>query len=173
MSRLVTIVSHLQMFALPAHAPVPAPRADLTLVRACRPTPAFYRFLYNGVGAAWLWTDRRHLDDAALRSIIDDDRVEVWVLYVAGVPAGYIELDRRLPPAIELAYFGLLPEFIGQRLGPWLLDQAIRLAWSYAPARFWVHTQTLDHPRALGLYQQLGFVKYHEETLEIDLQLDP
>src|SRR4051794_26356242 len=109
MSRLTTLVSYLEMHALPSHAPMTPPRADLNLVRAHRPTSAFYRFLYNGVGAPWLWTDRRRMDDATLRHILDDDRVEVWVLYAAGVPAGYLELDRRAPPDIELGYFGLMP----------------------------------------------------------------
>jgi GNAT superfamily N-acetyltransferase len=172
MSRLTTTVTYLEMKALPSRPAIEAPQANLTLVRAHRPTTAFYRWLYERVGAPWLWTDRRRLDDAALRLILDDDRVEVWVCYVAGVPAGYFELDRRLPPDIELAYFGLLPEFIGQRLGPWLLDRSIATAWSYAPARFWVHTQTLDHPRALPLYRDLGFVAYKEEPLVMDVQLD-
>jgi GNAT superfamily N-acetyltransferase len=171
MSNLITVVSYLEMKAPPARAPVAPPREGLTVVHARRPTTAFYRFLYDRVGAPWLWTDRRLLSDRQLRIILDDDLVEVHVLQVDGVPAGYLELDRREPPDIELAYFGLMPEFIGQKLGPWLLDCAIRLAWSYAPTRFWVHTQTLDHPRALPLYQQLGFVKYKEEELEIDVQL--
>src|SRR6185369_493618 len=96
-------------------------------------------------------------DDPALAAIVNDDAVEVWVLYVAGVPAGYFELDRRQPPDIELAYFGLLPEFSRQRLGPYLLDRALRRAFPSGCSRFWVHTQTLDHPSALPLYQRLGF----------------
>jgi GNAT superfamily N-acetyltransferase len=171
MAKLTTIVSYLEMRRAPTQAPVAAPRADLSVVQARKPTTSFYRFLYDRVGAPWLWTDRRRLSDAELRLILDDDRVEVWVLYAGGVPAGYVELDRRLPPEIELAYFGLMPEFIGAKLGPYLLDWSIRQAWTYQPDRFWVHTQTLDHPRALPLYQQLGFVKYKEEPLIIDVQL--
>lgn len=171
MAKLTTIVSYLEMRAAPTAAQTPPPRPDLTVVHARRPTTSFYRFLYDRVGAPWLWTDRRRLSDAELRVILDDDRVEVWVLQASGVPAGYVELDRREGADIELAYFGLMPEFIGAKLGPYLLDWAIRRAWSYSPQRFWVHTQTLDHPRALPLYQQLGFVKYKEEPLVIDVQL--
>lgn len=155
----------------PAAPAVSAPRPDLALVRAGRPTVAFYRFLYDRVGAAWLWTDRRRLDDAQLAAIVHDDAVKVHVAWAGGVPAGYAELDRRAPPDVELAYFGLMPEFIGQRLGPWLLDRAIRLAWEPRPARLWVHTQTLDHPSALPLYCKAGFVPYREERISVDVSL--
>jgi GNAT superfamily N-acetyltransferase len=171
MAILQTIVTHLEMHALPAHAPIAPPRADLTIVHARQPTVAYYRWLYDTVGAPWLWTDRRKLDDAQLASIVQRSDVEVWVLEAGGVPAGYVELDRRLAPEIELAYFGLMPEFIGQRLGPYLLDWSIRRAWSYAPSRFWVHTQTLDHPKALALYRQLGFEAFKEETISVDVSL--
>ncbi len=171
MSQLETIVTYLEMKSAPAGAPVAAPRTELAMVRAIDPTVSFYRFLYDTVGAPWLWIDRRKLDDAQLGAIIQRQEVEVHVLYVHGVPAGYVELDRRLPPEIELAYLGLMPEFIGQKLGPYLLDWAIRKAWSYKPSRLWVHTQTLDHPRALALYRQLGFSAYKEEVLVMDVRL--
>jgi GNAT superfamily N-acetyltransferase len=171
MSRLETVVTYLQMFARPARPPIEPPRPDLAVVHARRPTVSYYRWLYDTVGAPWLWTDRRRMSDAELASIIHDERVEVHVLHVAGVPAGYAELDRRGEPDIELAYFGMMPEFIGERLGPYLLDWSIQRAWSYGPRRYWVHTQTLDHPRALPLYKKLGFDPYREDRLELDIVL--
>lgn len=68
--------------------------------------------------------------------------------------------------AIELAYFGLIPAFIGQRLGPYLLDVAIRAAWAREPSRVWLHTCTLDHPRALATYDRAGF-RVFERKIEI------
>ena len=38
---------------------------------------------------------------------------------------------------------------------------------SHEIERLWVHTNTLDHPRALPLYQKLGFVPYAQEKAEI------
>jgi GNAT superfamily N-acetyltransferase len=107
---------------------------------------------------------RRWLSDAELAAILNDQRVEVNVLWAEGVPAGYAELDRRAPPDIELAYFGLMPEFIGQGLGTYLLDWAIHHAWRARPRRLWLHTCDLDHPRALDFYQQLGFRIYDRRT---------
>jgi GNAT superfamily N-acetyltransferase len=70
-------------------------------------------------------------------------------------------------PNAELAYFGLIPDYIGRGLGGFLLATAIDIAWSKPIERLWVHTNTLDHPRALPLYQQLGFVPYAQEKTQI------
>jgi GNAT superfamily N-acetyltransferase len=174
-SLISTTVTYLEMRAPPDRAPVPPPHDGVVLVHARRPNVAYYRFLCNTVGAPWLWVDRRRLDDAQLASILDDPRVEVHVAMVDGVPAGYAELDRRAEVEtgdVELAYFGLMPSFIGRGLGPWLLDAAIRRAFTTATARrLWVHTQTLDHPKALPLYRALGFVPYKTEEITVDAQL--
>ncbi len=68
----------------------------------------------------------------------------------------------------EIAYFGLLPEFIGRGLGGALLTSAIEEAWRMSPSitRVWVHTCTCDHPSALANYQARGMVIYKRETAE-------
>ena len=162
--KLETIVTHLEMTERPAPAENPVPRDDLFIFRVQRPTISFYRYLYNTVGDPWLWGDRRRLDDAALAAVVQDPAVEIFVLYVLGAPAGYCELDRRVPGEIELAYLGILPEFIGQKLGPYLLRWAIGMAWRYEPRRFWVHTCTLDHPKALAMYERAGFRVFKREV---------
>ncbi|WP_162906540.1 GNAT family N-acetyltransferase [Algihabitans albus] len=167
--KLVNTVTFLEMRKRPPLQTLQAPSGRATaLLRCLRPTVAFYRFLYNTVGAPWLWWERRALDDATLAEIVQDDKVEIYVLYVDGQPVGYAELDRRKKNEIELAYFGLMPEFVGQRLGPYLLSSAIDIAWSYEPLRLWVNTNTLDHPKALPLYQRMGFVPYAQERKVID-----
>ncbi len=161
-------ITYLEMTEKPTRPPAAPPhRLHVALRRAREPTVAFYRFLYNTVGAAWLWYERRAMDDAALQAIIHDEGVEIYVLYVDGVPTGFAELDRREEPDIELAYFGLAPEFMGRGLGTFLLSSAIDTAWSYKPKRLWVHTNTLDHPSALPLYQRFGFTPYRQEQKTI------
>ena len=94
--------------------------------------------------------------------------IETWLLSVRGTPAGYIELDRQAQD-VEIAYFGLIPEFIGQGLGGWLLGEGIARAWQMdAPRRVWVHTCTLDGPAALPNYQARGMSIYREETRVVD-----
>ncbi len=136
------------------------------VVQAHRPTVAYYRFLYDCVGRDWNWTSRKKLADDELARIIHDPRVELHVLYVDGVPAGFAELDRRIAGEIELKQFGLVPEFIGRGLGKSFLQRTIDQAFSYGPTRFWLHTCTNDHPGALPNYLQAGFVVYKTETHE-------
>jgi len=158
---------------LEMHAP-PAPRRGgsrneaTAIMRARHCTVSYYRYLYDSVGDRWRWYDRRRLTDEKLRAIIQGDRVEIYVLYVAGTPAGYGELDRRRGDDIELAYFGLLPEFIGRGLGPYFLHWLQDNAWSYRPSRLWVHTCNFDHPGAMVVYQRAGFEPYRQERLIID-----
>ena len=90
------------------------------------------------------------------------------MLYANGVPAGFAELDCRSLPVVELAYFGLMPEFIGKGLGGHLLAGAIENAWRHEPDKLTVNTNTLDHPKALPLYQRLGFQPVKQEVREID-----
>ncbi len=155
---LEVTVTYLEMLRPPGHDPLPQPPGDLALVRANPPTVSFYRYLYNTVGEPWLWHERRRLSDAALGEVVTDPRVEVHVLHVSGTPAGYVEIDRREAAATDLAYFGLIPDFIGMKLGPWLLDRGIRMAWAGGTRKLVVNTCTFDHPKALPLYQSMGFV---------------
>jgi GNAT superfamily N-acetyltransferase len=154
------VVTYLEMTARAVRAPVPIPMAKLALIRAEECTVSFYRYLYQAVGEKWLWFERRTWSDAKLAEVIRRPSTEIAVLYLRGVPAGYYELDRGDPENVELAYFGLVEDFIGRRLGPWLLEQAMIAAWTGPTRRFWVHTCTFDHPKAIALYQRAGFAVY-------------
>ena len=156
-------VSYLQMFAHPRRV-VPPPRDALAVVHARQPTVAYYRFLYDAVGRDYDWTSRKKLSDAELAALLNDPRLEVHVLMADGVPAGFAELDRRTEGEIELVQFGLMPAFIGQGLGRYLIHWVIDKAWSYGPRRFWLHTCTKDHPAALPNYLKAGFTVYKEEV---------
>ena len=167
-NKISSVITYLEMTSRPV-SPTPArPAVKMALMRAEKPTVSFYRYLYNSIGQDWLWWERRGLSDQDLTAIIHNDLVEIYILYVAGVPAGYGELDRRNGGDIELAYFGLLPEFIGQKLGGYFLRWMIDQAWSYDPTRLFVHTCTEDHPAAIHNYQRHGFEPYDQVTEEID-----
>jgi GNAT superfamily N-acetyltransferase len=154
--------SYLQMFAHPERI-VPPPRGGLAVVHAKKPTVAYYRFLYDAVGRDYDWTSRKKLSDAELAALLNDPRLEVHVLMVEGVPAGFAKLDRRIEGEIELVQFGLMPEYIGQGLAWFFLQWTIDKACSYGPRRFWLHTSTKDHPAALPNYLKAGFEIYKEE----------
>ena len=65
---------------------------------------------------------------------------------------------------MEIAYFGLLPEFVGRGWGSYLLTSAVREAWAIEADRVWLHTCTLDHPAALPNYLHRGFSPVRTET---------
>jgi GNAT superfamily N-acetyltransferase len=160
-------ITYLEMRRRPSISKrLPAPE-NTAIFQAHQPTISFYRYLYCHVGGPWLWYERRAMDNETLAAIIHDPAVSLHVLYLSGVPAGYVELDSRVGRDIELAYFGLLPEFIGRGLGPWFLNWALDTAWNRQPSRVWVNTCNLDHPKALECYQQAGFETYRQEFIRI------
>ena len=169
-SVLVT-VTYLEMTSPAQRRGAPGWPEPVTIQRAERPTLSFYRWLYDTVGADWDWYVRRRLSDDALAAIIHDDAVEVHVLYVRGVPAGYVEFDRRVEGEVEIAYFGLMPDWIGRGFGPALLAWALERAWSCGPRRVWLHTCSLDHPKALAVYRRAGFEVYDREVVAEDAGL--
>lgn len=159
--RILVTTWHLAMHARPEHALRPLPEG--TRVDAAPSIPlGFYRYLYETVGAPWCWVDRRMMGDAELASLVHAEGVEVHVAYADGAPAGYFELDAREAGSVELAYFGVVPAWIGRGLGLSLLQRAVQRAWSLpGTARVWVHTCSLDHPRAKSMYERAGFTTFH------------
>jgi GNAT superfamily N-acetyltransferase len=167
--RLPVTITFLEMTERPAHPHLSPPQGlNCTLLRLREPSVRFYRYLYDTVGEPWLWFERRAMVDEELARIVQDERIEIYVLNVDGEPAGFAEFDRRFPPDIELVYFGLMPDFIGKGLGRYLLTWAIDTAWNHAPERLWVNTNTLDHPKALPLYQRCGFRPFKQEHTLFD-----
>ncbi len=167
--KLTAHVTYLEMKApVRVHAPMPT-RPRLALMAAASMPVAFYRYLYEQVGRDYHWYLRRVMDDEQLSAIIHAETTHLHVLYADGSPAGFFELDlSRMPEEVELAYFGLCRDFTGMGLGKWFLATAIAAAWDHKPEKVSVHTNTLDHPRALPLYQRMGFepVGTGEETVE-------
>lgn len=124
---------------------------------------SFWRYLYTEVGRAYHWVDRLPWTDADIRTYLDDPDVTLWLMTVAGAPAGYFELRRDHVGGIEIVYFGLLPEFTGRGLGAHMLTAAVEAAWSHDPERVWLHTNTMDHPSALPNYLKRGFTAFDSE----------
>ena len=162
---VATRVWRLEMPQRPKRARTRPPRPDVQVVEALAITASFYRYLYDAVGAPWCWTGRRLVDDAELLRRVRAQGVEIHTLWVGGVPAGFVELDAGYRPGeVFIAYFGLMPDFIGGGLGRFLLDWAVDRAWDLGPQRVRVQTCDLDHPAALPNYRRAGFAAYDETT---------
>jgi len=130
---------------------------DIEIARMEAPDIAFYRFLYQSVGEKWRWRDRLQLSSSELREILSSDATNVYVLYVSGAPAGYVELFHHGEGNYEIAYFGLREEYMGRGLGKHLLSFGIKQAWEIGASRVFLHTCNLDGPHALANYQKRGF----------------
>ena len=91
--------------------------------------------------------------------------VEMWVAYEREVVAGYFELAVDEERSVEIAYFGLLPQFIGRGIGGYLLTAAVRRAWRMGASRVWLHTSFRDHPHALANYRSRGFRVFKQEAV--------
>jgi GNAT superfamily N-acetyltransferase len=167
--RIPTVVTFLELKTRPSAIPPPHPKGKIALLRAVNPPLHFYRYLYDEVGREYHWVDRKKLNDVQLAALLREERIELYVLYVDGCPAGMAELDFRDAAAAQLAYFGLMPEYLGRRLGFFFLYHAAMNAWAKPISKLLVNTCTLDHARALPLYQRLGFTPYSREERFIEL----
>jgi ribosomal protein S18 acetylase RimI-like enzyme len=143
------------------------------------PNWIFNRDMYVAVGETWKWIDKRPWTDEQWNEYASDPNLRTFAAYYDHALAGYYELrrsDASSTPSqrdehegeVEIAYFGLLPDFIGRGLGGALLTSAIENAWAWAPtpSRVWVHTCNRDHPNALNNYQASGFKIYKIEEGE-------
>ncbi|OLF08104.1 GNAT family N-acetyltransferase [Actinophytocola xinjiangensis] len=140
--------------------------ASVTCIRSELVSPEFNRFLYTAVGGEWHWTDRLGWSWRQWQKWLDRPGVETWVAYLRGTPVGYTELDGATGDGVEIAYFGLLPSYVGKGIGGHLLTVALRRAWELTSERVWVHTCSLDGPAALKNYQSRGMTLYRTETTD-------
>ena len=167
--RIPMTVTFLEMRARPQLPPPPQPRGKVALLKAQKPSAHFYRYLYDTIGDDYYWVDRKKIGDEALTAVIQDPLNQLFVLYAEGCPAGMAELDYRRMGEANISYFGLMPEAIGRRLSVFFLYHTVMNAWAEGIKRLTVNTCTLDHPRALPLYQRLGFVPYSREERFVEL----
>jgi ribosomal protein S18 acetylase RimI-like enzyme len=136
------------------------------LRREILPEVSLCRQLYEEVGRDYQWTDRLGWSDERWTYHFMKPQVQLWVLWAITNPAGYFELRREDDDeSVEIAYFGLRPEYTGRGLGGRLLACAVRQAREVAP-RVWVHTCTKDHPHALANYRSRGFQVFRTESIE-------
>jgi GNAT superfamily N-acetyltransferase len=164
-------VTYLEMTARPT-APIPPMPigAALALMAAKDPPADYFLYLYGAVGAEHEWTDWLTAPREELEAYIGDLKIELFTLTVDGWPGGFFILDTREAGTCDLAYFGLVPQAIGRGLSKWLLASAIHMAWDRTGVeKLTLQTNTLDHPRALALYQRMGFAAVRREDKSREL----
>tara|TARA_B110000211_G_C14080801_1_gene554399 strand:- start:2220 stop:2723 length:504 start_codon:yes stop_codon:yes gene_type:complete len=124
------------------------------------------KFFYKEIGKNCQWIDRLVWNDHNWIDYVSNEKLFTYVLKDNEEIAGYFELifDENTKEA-EIAYFGILDEYLGKKLGGYLLSNAIKLSFSMGSLRLWVHTCSLDHKNALKNYLARGMSVFKSETL--------
>ena len=164
-TKLDYVVTYLEMEACPSydwpHLPLGSSAA---LLKADEPPVWWFLTLYDAVGRDYAWEDVHEKEHDEIRDWLQADRMSLYTLLEHGWPQGFFLLEEWDGGVIDLAYFGMVPEAVGKGLGGWLLKTAILTAWDReGTTKLTVNTCTLDHPRALALYQKVGFKPVRRE----------
>ena len=163
--KIGAIVTHLEMTERPQwRRQTPD---DVALEAVEQPDVDWYRLLFREIGEDWLWFSRLLLADGELEDILKEPDRQVWRVSISGRDSGLLELNFADPANAEIAFFGLTPSATGRSLGSWLMGEALNRCWSRPGVeRVWLHTCTLDHPRALPFYLKCGF-RAHRRSIEV------
>ena len=145
----------------------PSNNFDVRLVNP--PDFQLNKFFYKQIGKKHRWVDRLIWDENQWIKYINNSNVRTYALQDGNNLAGYFEqiFDQKKLEC-EIAYFGILQDYVGKRLGGYLLSQAIKKSFAMDANRVWVHTCSLDHKHALKNYLSRGMKIYKSEIVNIN-----
>jgi ribosomal protein S18 acetylase RimI-like enzyme len=164
---------YLEIVEPAALVPARTPEEPLEIRQARIPLPDLNRFLYVAVGRDWHWRERLSWSRERWLTYMGRPELETWVAYVRGTPAGYYEQELQPDADAEIVNFGMLPDFVGRGFGGPLLVHAVERGRKRGARRVWLHTCTLDHPRALAHYKARGFRVYDTKTIQREVDAGP
>ena len=126
------------------------------------------KFFYKQIGKKHKWTDRLVWSDKKWIDYLENSKVNTYILKQNKDLIGYFEqIFNKEKLDCEIAYFGILEEYIGKHLGGYLLSEAIKISFNIGSKRIWVHTCSLDHKNALQNYLSRGMKVFKSETLNL------
>ena len=144
------------------------PFNDLYLEKVNPPDFQLNKFFYKEIGKKHSWTDRLVWNDKKWIDYLENSGVSTYILKHKKDFIGYFEqIFDKDKLDCEIAYFGILEEYIGKKLGGYLLSEAIKLSFNIGSKRIWVHTCSLDHKNALQNYLSRGMKVFKSETLNL------
>ena len=122
-------------------------------------------FFYKQIGKKHNWGDRLVWKEKDWIKYVSNENVRTYILKEDEELVGYFELifDKKV---CEIAYFGILEEYIGKSLGGYLLSEAIKIGFEKKMKRIWVHTCSLDHQNAILNYKARGMKIFKTEVLK-------
>ena len=105
-----------------------------------------------------------------MRSLVTMLSAASVALMLSGGAWAATDVGSSIEGSVEIAYFGLSASRHGRGLGRAMLECAIGEARAWGTANVWLHTCTLDGPRALPNYLARGFVPFKRETYEANIE---
>jgi ribosomal protein S18 acetylase RimI-like enzyme len=128
------------------------------------------KYLYKKIGRKYQWIDRLVWSDQNWIAYVSNKKLSTYVLKNNNDLVGYYELifDKEKKET-EIAYFGILEEYFGKKLGGFLLSEAIKISFSLDVQRVWLHTSSLDHENALKNYLSRGMTVFKSEILKKEI----
>ncbi len=159
---------YLEIISLKNLREVSSPDQNLFLKKVDPPDIELNKFFYKNVGKRHRWIDRLVWDNLKWTSYLESGSVHTYILKLKEDLVGYFEViqDQSMKSS-ELAYFGILDNYIGKKFGGYLLSEAIKKCFELNSQRIWVHTCSLDHKNALKNYLSRGMKIFKEETINI------
>ena len=144
------------------------PNENLILEKVDPPDFHINKFFYKEIGKNHRWTDRLIWNDKKWINYINNSSVVTYILKNKEDYVGYFEQNfNNQKLECEIAYFGILEEYFGKKLGGYLLSQAIKRSFEKNSKRVWVHTCSLDHKHALNNYISRGMKIFQTDTIHI------
>jgi len=144
------------------------PHENIILEKVDPPDFQLNKFFYKEIGKNHRWMDRLSWTDKNWINYINSLGVETYILKNKEDLIGYFEQNfNNQKLECEIAYFGILEEYFGKKLGGYLLSEAIKKSFEKKSKRVWVHTCTLDHKHALNNYISRGMKIFQTDTIHI------
>ena len=160
--------NYLEIHSINELAIVNKPFNNLYVEKIDPPDFQLNKFFYKQIGKNHKWVDRLIWKDQNWNEYLIKKGVSTFILKKENELAGYFEqvfYDEKSD--CEIAYFGILEEYIGKKLGGYLLSEAIKKSFEIGSKRVWVHTCSLDHKHALKNYLARGMKVFRNETLNL------
>ena len=144
------------------------PNENVILEKVEPPDFQLNKFFYKEIGKNHRWTDRLSWNDKNWINYINNSSVVTYILKNKEDLVGYFEQNfNNQKLECEIAYFGILEEYFGKKLGGYLLSEAIKKSFEKNLKRVWVHTCSLDHKHALNNYISRGMKIFQTDTIHI------
>ncbi len=160
------IRNYLEIKSIKELLEVNKPSNDYILEKISKNDFQLNKFFYKQIGKKLHWIDTLVWSDNKWINYLNNQNVSTYILKEENNLVGYYEqiFDKEKLDC-EIAYFGILEEYIGKKFGGYLLSEAIKNAFKLNCKRIWVHTCSLDHRHALKNYLSRGMKIFKSENI--------